>query len=632
MDFRAQETVLQTGRVERRELAGRDHLVAPVVLIRSMVLNGGFVPPEEIQSSSVAWNGRPVTVGHPQDADGNFAPANLPEYVESHTIGRIFNAEYVDDLPHPDGGERPGARGEAWVDEQRARAMGGEAEQIADFLAAHADENGAIATDGGDPEEHVMNVSTGYWHGIIPETGRDQDGERYEQQAVDLHPDHLAFLPNQPGKCSVADGCGVPRVQQTLAANSKHYQSDMTSGDDDPLAHAASLYAGSPNANASPRTPEFDGLEPSSRDEWSEVDLTFEAFRDAYATDNPDASTWTDLSASDRTAISARSMNGEPEANTFAEGVVLPVVHPSNDSLHEGGLLSALSRAPQTEGINSNESQSRIRSLLEEHFDHEFEDNQVDIPDGLDDQAAGLFGQMMAGFAQTLGLGNGDKNVDVPCPGGCGGSSAANQNGNQSMSDPDYDIESLAEETPFDAEELEEWDEDKLAHIANSDGADGDPGGKDDDKNPEGDGAGNTNPDPDGDGTSIADLSPEELFDQFDEHLDERLTEFERNQRSDEIEEAVNTLTEEGDLDEERVQALAENDPDFLIELADNLAEADREQSQAPFVGSGVNYAGQGMPAGEGGEDGEGEGEEGDEVDPTANMGVVTRPPDGGDD
>ena len=57
----------------------------------------------------------------------------------------------------------------------------------------------------------LLEVSVGYWHQTRPQAG-EFDGERYSQEAYDLHPDHLALLPHKTGQCSVADGCGAPGV------------------------------------------------------------------------------------------------------------------------------------------------------------------------------------------------------------------------------------------------------------------------------------------------------------------------------------------------------------------------------------------------------------------------------------
>lgn len=228
MDFRALKVPLVTGQVERRTLDGREYLVAPVVLVREMVLNGGYLPANEIQDSTVAWNGRPITVNHPT-IDGEFAPANQPQFLETQTIGLIFEAEFVNDLPETDRSTGAGVRAQAWVDEQRATDMGGEAAQIVKFLAAHAD---AGAANDDAAADHIMDVSTGYWHDIRSTPGQFM-GQRYDAVQFDLHPDHLAFLPNTEGACSVADGCGVPRVQQALEGHT-----DEAPDDDSPEVNA----------------------------------------------------------------------------------------------------------------------------------------------------------------------------------------------------------------------------------------------------------------------------------------------------------------------------------------------------------------------------------------------------------
>ncbi|QPL12232.1 hypothetical protein HrrHc1_055 [Halorubrum phage Hardycor1] len=197
-------------------MRGREWLVAPVVLVREGVLNGGFVAYEELQKSAPGWNGRPVTTppapgteaanlapgdpsGHPIDGqteDGrpNFASANETPFVEDMNAGLVLNVEPSSDLPTP--GEEMSDRGlvgEAWIDLERAQDLGEYATESVERIAEGA----------------TLDVSTGYFHYPVEAQG-EHNGERYEVAQTDLLPDHLALLPNERGACSWADGCGAP--------------------------------------------------------------------------------------------------------------------------------------------------------------------------------------------------------------------------------------------------------------------------------------------------------------------------------------------------------------------------------------------------------------------------------------
>ncbi len=197
-------------------LRGREWLVAPVVLVREGVLNGGFVGYDEIQKSAPGWNGQPVTAppetgteaanmapadpsGHPidgQTADGfpNFVTANQTPFVEQMHVGMVLNVEARTDLPTPgDEMSDRGLAGEAWIDLAAVETVGSFAVESVERIAS------------GDE----LDVSTGYFH-IPVETQGEHNGEPYETAQTDLLPDHLALLPNERGACSWSDGCGAP--------------------------------------------------------------------------------------------------------------------------------------------------------------------------------------------------------------------------------------------------------------------------------------------------------------------------------------------------------------------------------------------------------------------------------------
>jgi len=185
--------------VEVRELRGRKHLVAPVVAVSEGVLNGGFLPFQEIAKSAPGWNGTPVTVNHPETDDGDFLPANDPAVLEQYQIGRFLGVEANDESKSLDG--------QLWIDLVQVKwlvenggDLGDEAKQTVEMVR----------------NAEKLEVSTGYWHGVVQESG-EFSGHEFEAVQVELLPDHLAVLPNAEGACnwdgdSTQSGCGAPRA------------------------------------------------------------------------------------------------------------------------------------------------------------------------------------------------------------------------------------------------------------------------------------------------------------------------------------------------------------------------------------------------------------------------------------
>jgi len=135
--------------VRRETLDGTEYVIAPINLLKPMHLNvpptwdaqEAYLPAEQAKESVPSWNGTPLTLNHPA-ANGSGATANSPEMHENTVLGRVFNAEWT--------GQK--VQAEAWFNEQKARDMGGMAE---------------------DALERVLNgdtveVSTGYRASKLP--------------------------------------------------------------------------------------------------------------------------------------------------------------------------------------------------------------------------------------------------------------------------------------------------------------------------------------------------------------------------------------------------------------------------------------------------------------------------------
>lgn len=181
--------------VETLTRNGTKYLKAPAILLRPMVLRypnnrREKVPPEELKNSAPAWNGEPITVGHPR-WKGKKVLANSPRILADYMVGRVFNAEFTDDALSAD----------------------------LFFNVARLEDHDR----GGEIRETIESggmgeLSTGY---LAPDT-REQEGnfKGHYFNAVQggIRPDHVAVLLDSKGKCSNEDGCGFPRTNARFNA------------------------------------------------------------------------------------------------------------------------------------------------------------------------------------------------------------------------------------------------------------------------------------------------------------------------------------------------------------------------------------------------------------------------------
>jgi 2'-5' RNA ligase len=175
-----------TAGLYRTELAGREYLVVPVVAIKDGVLNGERVLASEVGKHVGAWNGIPLTLGHPQAPNGEYISANAPEIV-ANAPGRFYHAQMQGDALH----------GEMWLDVALCQTLSGDAWQALTQLEA------GIATE----------LSTGYYCDLELVAGVFK-GKRFNGVQRNHKPDHLAILLHEQGACSWNDGCGGPRVNK----------------------------------------------------------------------------------------------------------------------------------------------------------------------------------------------------------------------------------------------------------------------------------------------------------------------------------------------------------------------------------------------------------------------------------
>lgn len=190
----------EVGKSRKETFNDVEHLVIPVVaLVEGVLHSANSEQPElalasEFGKAPAGWNGRPVTINHPE-IRGEKVSANSPEILETEQIGQLFNTVL-------DGKK---LKTEAWINVERANALGGEIETTVGKLL-----------DG-----DVVEVSTGLFSDIEPEEGT-HEGEQFFGVWRNVIPDHLAVLTEgNVGACSVADGCGANRANSHYKGNNK---------------------------------------------------------------------------------------------------------------------------------------------------------------------------------------------------------------------------------------------------------------------------------------------------------------------------------------------------------------------------------------------------------------------------
>ena len=319
---------IDTANIRRETLDGVEYAIAPIKILKPMTLNapwtpnGAYLPQNQAEKSAEAWNGEPLTLGHPSTPDGHPTTANSPDMVDKTVIGRIFNASSNSDGV---------VEGEAWFNINKIRDMGGRAEKALERVL-----NGKS-----------VSVSSGYLADrMSPGT---YDGQHRNEVQGNIRPDHVAVLPNSSAKCDLEHGCGVGAE---MAANSLITTNAMIN-----------------NYLSEARTPSYDGTETSS---WADVPKTLEHWTGELGID---AETVADMSQEEKQNIAEHTLLGDPEADSWQELSFFPVVNPANQNLNAGALRAVLSgRGESQESVPEsaeNSAQERARSLLDEEFDSE---------------------------------------------------------------------------------------------------------------------------------------------------------------------------------------------------------------------------------------------------------------------
>lgn len=170
---------------------GVDHLVVPVVALVEGVLFPSNAPFNELALASEfgkqpqGWNGRPIVFDHPV-RNGVQVSANSPEILESEAFGQLFNTRL-------DGKK---LKTEAWINLERVAELGDDVIDAVERIK----------------NDDTVEVSTGLFISLEVVSGTFED-EEFGGIWREVVPDHLAILPKGTvGACSVADGCGAPRL------------------------------------------------------------------------------------------------------------------------------------------------------------------------------------------------------------------------------------------------------------------------------------------------------------------------------------------------------------------------------------------------------------------------------------
>ena len=180
----------------------KQYYVVPVVMMVEGVHNGSrgplFHSADELGKVEAAWNGIPVTVGHPLTDDDMFISANSPEILSSWSVGKVFNTRM----------ENGKLKAEAWLDIERLKIISPETLRLVQ-------------------SGQIMEVSVGIFSDEDEVEGV-WNSENYIAVARNYRPDHLALLPGEIGACSVEDGCGLRVNSGTVTTT--YIGDDVSSG------------------------------------------------------------------------------------------------------------------------------------------------------------------------------------------------------------------------------------------------------------------------------------------------------------------------------------------------------------------------------------------------------------------
>lgn len=156
--------------------------------VDDIVMNRMLYPAEQLAKAARTLDGKPAPAGHPKNADGHYISAlNADAMLTSYAGAWCRNARH-------EGGR---TLADIVINEAQAKAHPDGAKLIERLDAAIAGSN-----------TEPIHVSTGLLCKTVKANGESR-GKPYDQIAVDIEYDHLAFLLNQPGAGTPDDGVGM---------------------------------------------------------------------------------------------------------------------------------------------------------------------------------------------------------------------------------------------------------------------------------------------------------------------------------------------------------------------------------------------------------------------------------------
>jgi len=175
------------------------YVIEDVPFITNMQLSGGYVPRANIEETAPRWDGVPATLQHARDGSGRPIAANRkPEIHLGISEDPQFDGEHT--------------RANIRVAKDRLETV-----------------DGASAVKEKLENEEPIQVSSQYASKQLP--AGEYDGEMRDNVEKIVRPDSIALLPNQQGKCSLEDGCGIKpqlvanadvSIPMTQSTNAKH--------------------------------------------------------------------------------------------------------------------------------------------------------------------------------------------------------------------------------------------------------------------------------------------------------------------------------------------------------------------------------------------------------------------------
>jgi transcriptional regulator with XRE-family HTH domain len=170
---------LVTNSVQPQQVRETDgaFVIEDVPFVKPMHLSGGYVPERSIEETAPLWDGAPATLRHARDASGRPIAANRkPEIHLGVAEDPTFDGEFV--------------RANIRIQKDRLDAVDG-GDAVRDKL-----ESG-----------EQIDVSSQYAARDLPPG--EYDGAMRENVEKITRPDSIAILPDQRGKCSIEQGCGI---------------------------------------------------------------------------------------------------------------------------------------------------------------------------------------------------------------------------------------------------------------------------------------------------------------------------------------------------------------------------------------------------------------------------------------